>query len=378
MSDSLLRPLEIGGYVIPIPVVQGGMGVGVSLSGLAGAVAGCGGIGVISTAQIGYRDKNFDTDPIGCNLRAIKEEIDKARELMGAYSGHWNQKRAGNGAGENETDYGVGLIGVNIMVATQRYEEYVKAAVAAGADLIISGAGLPMTLPELAGEAKTKLVPIVSSLKSVQVIMKYWRKKYDRLPDMVIIEGPLAGGHLGFTERQLEDIDGLHYEEEILHIIGHVKECGRLYGKEIPVVVAGGIYTREDAERCFALGASGVQMATRFVTTYECDAADAYKQAYLNARKEDIIIVKSPVGMPGRAISNEFMEQAANGQIPHGRCHNCIATCKPKETPYCITDALVNAVKGDVEHGLLFCGANAYRADKMEHVEDIMREFVPR
>ena len=373
MSGSLLKPLKIGGITVPVPVVQGGMGVGVSLSGLAGAVAGCGGIGVISTAQIGYRDSEFDTDPIGCNLRAIKEELEKARKIAEKYSVQWKHGKEKSA----ETDGLAGLIGVNIMVATKRYEEYVKAAVAAGVDMIISGAGLPMILPELAGKAKTKLAPIVSSVKSAQVIIKYWLKKYNRLPDMVVIEGPLAGGHLGFAPDQLEDIDGLHYEEEIRRIICHVKECGEQKQREIPVVVAGGIYTREDAERCFALGASGVQMATRFVTTYECDAADAYKQAYIEAEKEDIVIVKSPVGMPGRAISNEFMKRAAREKIPHGRCHGCISTCKPAETPYCITDALVNAVKGDVEHGLLFCGANAYRADKIEHVEDIMREFVP-
>lgn len=368
MGGSLLRPLKIGGKTVPVPVIQGGMGVGVSLSGLAGAVAGCGGIGVISTAQIGYRDPGFDADPIGCNLRAIGEEVGKAREIAGKTAGEMSA------SGSRSIP---GLIGVNIMVATKRYEDYVKAAVEAGADLIISGAGLPMTLPELAGNTRTKLAPIVSSLKSAQVIVKYWMKKYDRLPDLVVIEGPLAGGHLGFTPDELADIEGLHYGEEIGRIVSHVKECGERIGKEIPVVVAGGIYTREDAEKCFALGASGVQMATRFVTTYECDAADAYKQTYIDAEKEDIVIVKSPVGMPGRAISNEFMERAANGRIPHGRCHSCIVTCKPAETPYCITDALVNAVKGDVEHGLLFCGANAYRAKRLEHVADIMREFIP-
>ena len=356
MERSLLKPLKIGELTVPVPVVQGGMGVGVSLSGLAGAVAACGGVGIISTAQIGYRDKDFDTDPIGCNLRAIKEEIEKAKEIC---------------------KNGLGLVGVNIMVATKRYEDYVKAAVAAGADIIISGAGLPMTLPELVGEAKTKIAPIVSSVKSAQVIIKYWLKKYNRLPDMVVIEGPLAGGHLGFTKEELEDVEGLHYEEEIRRIIQHVNESGAKYNTQIPVVVAGGIYTREDAERCFELGASGVQMATRFVTTHECDASMEYKMTYINAKQEDIVIVKSPVGMPGRAISNDFMKRAAKERIPHGRCHSCIVTCKPAETPYCITDALVNAVKGNVDQALLFCGANAYRAERIENVADIMREFMP-
>lgn len=353
MGDSLLKPLKIGELTARTPVVQGGMGVGVSLSGLAGAVASCGGVGVISTAQIGYRDKDFDADPIGCNLRAIKEEIERAREIA----------------------KGAGVIGVNIMVATKKYEEYVRAAVAAGVDIIISGAGLPMTLPELVGKAKTKIAPIVSSLKSAQVILRYWLKKYNRLPDMVVIEGPLAGGHLGFQVEQLSHIEEMNYDEEIRRIIGHVNACAKEHETEIPVVVAGGIYTREDAEHSFLLGASGVQMATRFVTTYECDASDAYKQTYLDAEKEDIVIVKSPVGMPGRAIYNSFMERVKEGRIPHGRCHSCIITCKPNETPYCITEALVNAVKGKVDEALLFCGANAYRAKKLEHVKDIMDEF---
>ena len=267
-----LKPLKIGDLVAKIPVVQGGMGVGVSLSGLAGAVAKEGGVGIISTAQIGYKEESFDTDPIGTNLKAIETEVKKARELAPK-----------------------GIIGVNIMVATRQYEEYVKAAVKAGVDLIISGAGLPMTLPELTKGFQTKIAPIVSSLKSIQVIWKYWEKKYNVAPDMVVIEGPKAGGHLGFTYEQLQDIPGLSFEEEIKKIIAFVKENAARIGKEISVVVAGGIYNREDAENAIALGADGVQMATRFVTTYECDASMAYKQAYIDSKEEDIIIVKSPV-----------------------------------------------------------------------------------
>lgn len=348
------KPLVIGGLTAEVPVIQGGMGVGISLSGLAGAVAAQGGIGIISTAQIGYRDPDFDVDPIGCNLRAIKEEIAKARKIA-------------NG----------GIIGVNIMVATRKYEEYVKAAVEAGVDLIVSGAGLPVDLPGLVQNAKTKLLPIVSSVKSIKVIMKYWLKKYCRLPDAVVIEGPLAGGHLGFSKEQLENIEDLHYDEEVQNIIRTVNDTATEHHTDIPVIMAGGIYTREDMEHYLELGAAGVQMATRFVTTYECDADDDYKQSYINARKEDIVIVKSPVGMPGRAILNPFMEKAKEGKIPHGRCHLCVSTCKPDETPYCITDALVNAAKGNVDDALLFCGANAWRAEKIEHVKDIMDEFRP-
>lgn len=386
MNNSLLKPLKIGNYIIPIPVVQGGMGVGVSLSGLAGAVAACGGIGIISTAQIGFRDKGFDADPIGCNLRAIKEEIGKARAIaerqqyevarIKAMGGNNNKPAGMKEMGENDNKP-AGLIGVNIMVATKKYEEYVKAAVEAGADMIISGAGLPMTLPGLVEKAKTMIAPIVSSLKSVHVITKYWLKKYDRLPDMVVIEGPLAGGHLGFQAEQLENIEEMHYDEEIHKIIEYVNECGEEHGKKIPVAVAGGIYSREDGEKYFAMGASGVQIATRFVTTYECDASDAYKEAYIRAKKEDIVIVKSPVGMPGRAVGNSFVKRTMKERIPHKGCHSCIVSCRPDQTPYCITEALINAVEGNVEQGLVFCGANAYRAEKLEHVADIMKEFAP-
>ena len=350
----IVKPLVIGDLVAKVPLIQGGMGVGVSLSSLAGAVASAGGIGVISTAQIGYREPDFDADPIGANLRAIGTEIRKAREIAKG-----------------------GILGVNIMVATRKYEEYVKAAVEAGIDLIISGAGLPMELPKLVGTAKTKLAPIVSSVKSAQVILRYWWKKYTRLPDAVIIEGPLAGGHLGFHREQLDDIEALHYDEEVRQIIQKVEETAAEHDTKIPVIMAGGIYNREDMERYLEMGADGVQVATRFVTTYECDASDAYKQSYIDAKKEDIVIVQSPVGMPGRAILNPFMKKAKEGRIPHGRCHLCISTCKPEETPYCITDALVNAVKGKTGEGLLFCGANAYRATKLEHVRDIMEEFRP-
>lgn len=347
-----IKPLVIGDLIAKVPVIQGGMGVGVSLSSLAGTVASEGGIGVISTAQIGYREADFDTNPIGANLRAIGTEIKKARQIAKD-----------------------GILGVNIMVATRKYEEYVKAAVASGIDLIISGAGLPMDLPRLVGAAKTKLAPIVSSVKSAQVIMRYWWKKYSRLPDLIVIEGPLAGGHLGFHRDQLDDIKGLHYDEEVKAIIEKVNETAEEHETSIPVVMAGGIYTRDDMEHYLEMGASGVQMATRFVTTYECDADQAYKQSYIDAKKEDIVIVQSPVGMPGRAILNPFMRRAKEGKIPHEKCHLCISNCKGAETPYCITDALVNAVKGKVDDALLFCGANAYRATHLEHVREILEEF---
>lgn len=342
-----IKELRIGDLCARIPVIQGGMGVGVSLSGLAGAVAAAGGVGIISTAQIGYRDPDFSKNPIECNLRAIGEEIKKAR-----------QKAKG------------GIIGVNIMVATKRYEDYVRAAVAAGIDLIISGAGLPMTLPEISGDAK--IAPIVSSKKSLDVISKYWKKKYNRKPDLVVIEGPEAGGHLGFSREEVEEYTVTktkNYDDEIRSIIEQATEL------DIPTVVAGGIYDRSDMEHYLSMGANGVQLATRFVTTKECDASDAYKQAYIDAKKEDIVIVKSPVGMPGRAIHNAFLDKVKAGERFMRGCRQCITTCKPNIAPYCITEALINAVEGRLDEGLIFCGSNAYRANKIETVADIMEEF---
>ena len=342
-----ISELRIGDLCARIPVIQGGMGVGVSLSGLAGAVAAAGGIGIISTAQIGFRDPDFGRHPIECNLKAIGEEIKKAREKA-------------NG----------GIVGVNIMVATKRYEDYVKAAVEAGADLIISGAGLPMTLPEISGN--TKIAPIVSSRKSLSVISKYWQKKYNRKPDLIVIEGPLAGGHLGFSKEEIDAYtvtNEKNYDDEVKAIIELANEL------EVPVVVAGGIYERKDMDHYLAMGAKGVQIATRFVTTRECDASDAYKQAYIDAKKEDIVIVKSPVGMPGRAIHNAFLDKVAAGERFMRGCRQCIITCKPDTAPYCITEALINAVEGRLDEGLIFCGSNAYRANKIETVADIMEEF---
>lgn len=347
-----LKPLKIGDLTARIPIIQGGMGVGVSLSRLAGNVAACGGVGIISTAQIGYREEGFESNPIESNLRAIANEIKKARQIAKD-----------------------GIVGVNIMVATKRYAEYVKAAVKSGVDLIISGAGLPTMLPELVKDSKTKIAPIVSTIKSASVILKMWERKSGRLPDFVVIEGPRAGGHLGFSLDQLENFTPEVYEEEIKGIIGVVKGYAKKYETHIPVVVAGGIYTRADIDHALKLGADGVQMGTRFVTTFECDASDEYKQTYLNASKEDIAIVKSPVGMPGRAIINDFMEHPKPGIGINGKCLQCLERCNPATIPYCITRALINAAKGNTEDALLFCGDNAYRADKLEHVKDIMDEL---
>ena len=367
-----LKPLKIGNLVAKHPVIQGGMGVGVSLSSLAGAVAKAGGIGIISTAQIGFKDQDFGKDPMAANLRAIHSELKKAREKAPQ-----------------------GILGFNIMVATKEYASYVKEAVKAGADVIISGAGLPIDMPKFVAEAenenggsekkerRTMIAPIVSSVKSALVICRMWDRKYHTAPDFVVVEGPCAGGHLGFSREQLaelgadtdhvaETFDEPAYDKEIRGIIETVKSFAEKYKKHIPVITAGGIFDHKDVLHQFALGAEGIQAATRFVTTEECDADIAYKEAYINAKEEDIVIVKSPVGMPGRAIKNKFLERVAQGPVKVERCFRCLEHCNPAETPYCITKALINAAEGKIDEALLFCGSNAYRCEKIETVPEVM------
>lgn len=348
-----MKNLKIGEKLTKVPLIQGGMGVGISLGRLAGTVAREGGIGVISTAQIGYREPDFDRDPAEANLRAIESEMKKARSISPD-----------------------GIIGYNVMTALSEHAAHVKAAVKAGADIIISGAGLPVDLPALTQGSRTRIAPIVSTDKSANVILKYWDRKYKRTADLVVIEGPEAGGHLGFRREEIEDYSRAAYAEEIRKIIKTVQKYAQKYNTEIPVVAAGGIYDSSDVKRIMALGVDGVQVATRFVTTEECDADIRYKEAYVKASREDIQIVKSPVGMPGRAIVNSFMKRVINGEkIPHSPCHRCLAKCSPAEIPYCITDGLVNAARGNIENALLFCGAQAWRAEKIDTVREAVQEL---
>lgn len=345
-----LAPLKIGDKIAELPLVQGGMGVGVSLGNLAGTVASEGGVGIISTAQIGFREPDFETNQVEANKRAIFSEMEKARKIAPT-----------------------GLIGYNIMVALKEYAEHVTAAVEAKADIIISGAGLPTELPAFVKGTPTKIAPIVSTDKSAKVILKYWDKKFGRTADMVVIEGPKAGGHLGFKKEQVEQLDEAAYDEEIKAILQTVKAYGDKYDYDIPVVVAGGIYSADDVAHVLELGADGVQVASRFVTTEECDADIRYKEAYIKAEKEDIAIVTSPVGMPGRAILNPFMKRVMLGEkIPHTPCHRCLVKCNPAEIPYCITDGLIAAAKGNVDEALLFCGAYAYKATRIETVKEVI------
>lgn len=340
--------------MLDIPIFQGGMGVGVSLGGLAGAVAAQGGAGTISTAQIGFREKDFEQNSLQANLRAIGKEVEKARK----------------------TANGKGAVGVNIMAVTKHYEEYVKEAVKQNVDFIVTGAGLPMELPGLVKGSDVKIMPIVSSVRAVSVICKRWLKKYNKIPDGVIIEGPHAGGHLGFTVEDVQAETRESYNEKIVEIIKFLREFGEENGVYIPIISAGGYHTAEDLKEQKKLGIDAVQMATSFVATEECDADIAFKQTYVNCKKEDIAIIKSPVGMPGRAIRNKFIYEIEHQNQKPEKCYGCISVCKPTETPYCITKALINAVTGDVEHGLIFCGANAWKENRIRTVRDVIEEVL--
>lgn len=348
-----LPPLQIRNITAAIPIIQGGMGVGISLSRLAGAVAKEGAIGIISAAQPGFDEPDFATNTLAANLRKLSYHIHKAKELS-------------NG----------GIIGVNIMCASNDYEEYVKCCVEQKADIIISGAGLPASLPELLKGTSVKFAPIVSSLKAISALFKRWDHRYQSLSDFVVIEGPMAGGHMGFTAEALQSEDTYkNFDEEVKKIIDYVNEFAKKYQKNIPVVFAGGVFDRNDIDHYLSLGCAGVQMATRFVATEECDASDAFKQAYLNAAKEDIAIVKSPVGMPGRAIRNDFVKLRETQNEKISKCFHCLKPCNPATTPYCITMALIRAVQGDCDNALVFCGQNAWRLDKITTVHEILQEL---
>lgn len=344
-----IKPLKIGCLTVKIPIIQGGMGVGISLSNLASAVANEGGIGVISGAQIGFKEADFESNPIEANKRALRKEIRKAR------------KQSPNG-----------VIGLNLMVAMQNYNEFVQVAVEEEIDLIISGAGLPLDLPGLVENSKVMILPIVSSLRGAKLIMRRWKKKYNRLPDAIVVEGGKAGGHLGFKFDDLVNHTNQTLDEIVSELVEYLDE----EKLDIPVIAAGGIYTSQDIKDIMAVGAKGVQIGTRFVVTEECDASDAFKQAYIDSTEEDIKIMMSPVGLPGRALNNPFLKHVeAVQRIKVEKCYKCIHKCNPASTPFCITTALINAAIGDTDQGLVFVGAGAYKTTEITTVKAIFREL---
>ena len=347
-----MRELKIGGLTIPVPIIQGGMGVGISLSGLAVAVANEGGVGVISAAGLGLIHRNPALDFVEANIEGLKKELRLAKDKT------------------------KGIIGVNIMVAMSNFAELVKTAISEKANIIFSGAGLPLDLPKfLQADSETRLVPIVSSGRAARIICEKWQSMYNYLPDAVVVEGPKAGGHLGFKKEQLGE-DNYSLDKLVSEVVNEVRIFEERYGKEIPVIAAGGIYSGQDIFDIMQKGAKGVQLGTRFVTTTECDASAEFKQAYIESKESDIEIIQSPVGMPGRAIRNDFIDKVRDGLKRPLKCpFHCIKTCDITKSPYCIVSALFNAYKGNMANGYAFAGANAYLTDKITTVKELFSEL---
>lgn len=347
--------VKIGDLILERPIIQGGMGIGVSRSRLAGAVAKEGGMGVISTAQIGYDSPLFHKKPEEANLQELPKQIHQAKLL----------------AGRN------GAVAVNIMSVTQLYGTYVETAVSAGVDAIISGAGLPLELPKYTAGSEVKIAPIISSEKAASLILRSWDRKYHCTADFLVMESPFSGGHQGYKKEQLMQLEetAVEFDEEVVKTIQMKKIYEEKYGKKIPVFVGGGIFTKEDKEHFMLLGADGVQVGTRFIATKECDASDAYKEAFLKASAEDVVIIDSPVGMPGRAIRNPFVKRMMQGSEKITWCYNCLKACNPATAKYCISQALINAVKGDVDNGLIFCSAKVEQIKRIQTVLEVMDEL---
>ncbi len=354
MSFGKMPELKIGELIIEKPIIQGGMGVGISISGLASSVANEGGIGVISSVGLGSLKldnyKNFREN----NKIALRNEIRKTRQL---------------------TD---GIFGLNIMVAVSDFDEMVKIAYEEKVDIIFLGAGLPIKFPKTLSlketkKSKTKVAIIVSSARAARIIFSHWQKNYNHVPDAIIVEGPKAGGHLGFKKEQIND-PKYKLENILLEVIETINGYGRIFGKEIPVISAGGVFTGADIYKFLGLGASGVQMATRFVATDECDASDEFKKAYIDCKQSDLTIIDSPVGMPGRAIRNNFLDEVSMGKRKPFSCPwKCLKTCNFRQAPYCIAYALTNAQRGKLEDGYTFAGANAYRINEIVSVKKLFQ-----
>jgi NAD(P)H-dependent flavin oxidoreductase YrpB (nitropropane dioxygenase family) len=347
----------IGDLRVTLPIMQGGMGVGISLSGLASAVANAGGVGVISAAGIGMREPDYRTKFREANKRGLRKEIRKAKSLTN------------------------GIIGVNIMMALTDHEDLIKVAIEENIDLIIMGAGLPLKIPGMLKEAglensRTKLAVKVSSAKAAKLIFQYWANKYNRIPDAVVVEGPLAGGHLGFKKNELTGTV-VPLARLIQETVQEICPFELQFEKNIPVVAAGGIYTGKDMFDIMQAGAKAVKLGTRFVTTHECDASIHFKESYLACNEEDLLIIDSPVGLPGRVVSNDFVKQIKEGTTKPFRCvWNCLSSCNYKEAPYCIAQALFNAADGKMAEGFAFAGANAYKATKIQYVSEVIDELI--
>lgn len=347
--------MKLGNHELALPLIQGGMGVGVSMGGLAGAVAAEGAMGTLSTADAGWNEPDFAAHPQQANLRALHREVQRAKRLAA----------------------GAGLVAVNAMVATRQYADSVRTALEAGADAIVSGAGLPLELPALAEGFEALLAPIVSGPRAAQLICRTWAKRYGRVPDFVVLEGCQAGGHLGFEEADLLSGRCTPLSRLIPEVLAALRPFEEKFGRAIPLFCAGGVATGAEMARCTRLGAAGAQLATRFIATEECDAGQGYKDVLLAARPEDLRIIHSPVGMPGRAVNSPLVQRLAAGmRQPPAHCSGCIKSCRPAETPFCITHALIEAVKGNWEEGLFFSGSRVDLVDRMRTVPDLIDELI--
>lgn len=347
--------MKLGNRELALPLIQGGMGVGVSMGGLAGAVAAEGAMGTLSTADAGWNEPDFAAHPQQANLRALRREVQRAKRLAA----------------------GAGLVAVNAMVATRQYADSVRTALEAGADAIVSGAGLPLELPALAEGFEALLAPIVSGPRAAQLICRTWAKRYGRVPDFVVLEGCQAGGHLGFEEAALLSGRCTPLSRLIPEVLAALRPFEEKFGRAIPLFCAGGVATGAEMARCTRLGAAGAQLATRFIATEECDAGQGYKDVLLAARPEDLRIIHSPVGMPGRAVNSPLVQRLAAGmRQPPAHCSGCIKSCRPAETPFCITHALIEAVKGNWEEGLFFSGSRVDLVDRMRTVPDLIDELM--
>lgn len=348
MNNSQIPVLKIGDIEISPPIIQGGMGIRVSGANLAAAVANEGCAGIIALVGLG----DFEGRP---RKEALKIHSDAVRETIRA--------------AKQKTD---GVVGVNIMCALTDYELLVSIAVEEKVDLIVSGAGLPLNLPKLVPDENIKLLPIVSSARALKLICRRWSNKFARMPDAVVVEGTKAGGHLGFSYEEIQNPKTPSLEE----IVSDVIKIANSQERPFPVIPAGGIFDGADIARFLKLGASGVQMGTRFVCTYECDVHENFKNAYLNAKKKDLCIIKSPVGLPGRVLRNDFVDAiTAGATIPHKCGYRCLKTCDPKTTPYCIASVLIKAADGKLDQSFVFAGTNAYRCEKIVHVRDLIAEL---
>lgn len=344
----------IKGRPLLLPIIQGGMGIGVSLGNLAGYVAKYGAMGVISTANPGFPTEDFWKNAMQRNLEALKEQIQKAKQIA----------------------QGAGWVAVNAMVATTHYDETIRTAVESGADAVISGAGLPSDLPAYVKGSNTAIAPIVSSGRAAHTICRLWDRRHKVCPDFVVIEGPMAGGHLGFHSEELEDGTAQTLEQILPEVLKEVAPYEEKYHQKIPVFVAGGVYDAADISGFLKQGASGVQVATRFIATEECDASQRFKEILVDAKEEDICLIKSPVGMPGRALNSPLIQRLRRDlRIPVQKCIDCLHPCEPATTPYCITRALIEAVRGNWEEGLFFCGSNAWRLDRIVPVKALLDEL---